>query len=138
MLFAVLAATMWALALFTYVGGNVFAPAFAFLDSLFVAAVLRWVWLQGERFEVIVMGDGQLEVRRSKYPEPLLSAHPYWVRLWVTRVAGQPQVHLGSGGHEVEVGSFLSDQERLDLAERLKNFLAMAAGQSPSTDHSSR
>jgi uncharacterized membrane protein len=137
-LFAVLAATMWALALFTYVGGNVFAPAFAFLDSVFVAAVLRWVWLQGERFEVISMGDGQLEVRRSRNPEPLLSAHPYWVRLWVTRVAGQPQVHLGSGGREVEVGSFLSDQERLDLVDRLKNFLATAAGQSPSTDHSSR
>ena len=138
LLFAALATATWAVALFGFVQGNVFAPAFALMDSAFVAATLRWVWLRGERFEVIALGDRQLEVRRSRQPEPLLTAHPYWVRLRVTRVAGQPQVHLGSGGREVEVGSFLSDEERLDLVDRLKQFLAAASGPQPSTDHSSR
>lgn len=137
-LFAVLATATWAVALFGFVQGNAFAPAFALLDSAFVAVSLRWVWLRGERFEVIALGDRQLEVRQSNRSEPLLSAHPYWVRLRVTQLAGQPQVHLGSGGREVEVGSFLSDEERLDLVDRLKKFLAAASGSQPSTDHSSR
>jgi uncharacterized membrane protein len=137
-LFAVLATATWAVAIGNYAQGNVFAPAFALFDSALVAVCLRWVWLQGERFEVIDLGERQVEVRRSRQPKPLLSAHPHWVRLRVSRVAGQPQVHLGSSGHEVEVGSFLSEAERLDLVDRLKKFLATAAGSSPSTDHSSR
>ena len=137
-LFATLAAATWAVALFNYSQGNVFAPAFALLDNAIVALALHWAWLRGERFEVIALGQRQVEVRTSDLGPPLLSAHPYWVRLWVTQAAGQPQVHLGSGGHEVEVGSFLSDEERLDLVDRLKKFLAAAAGPQPSTDHSSR
>lgn len=137
-LFALLATATWAVALLAYVQGNVFAPAFALLDSALVAVSLRWVWLRGERFEVIALGDCRLEIRRSMQAEPLLSAHPYWVSLRVCQVAGLPRVHLGSKGHEVEVGSFLSEEERLDLVNRLKQFLATASGPPPSTDHSSR
>lgn len=138
MLFAVLAVATWAVALSSYVQGNVFAPAFALLDSALVAVALRWAWLRGERFEVIELGEQALEIRRSSLPEPLFSAHPYWVCLRVSRVTGEPRVLLGSKGHEVEVGSFLSEEERLDLVNRLKIFLAAAAGPQPSTDHSSR
>lgn len=136
--FALLAGATWVVALLTYLQGNVYAPAFAFADSVFVAAVLRRVWLRGERFEVIALGERRLEVRGSDRPEPLFSAHPYWVRLRVTRDRGLPRVRLGAAGREVEVGSFLSEQERLDLVDRLKNFLAQASGPPPSTDHSSR
>lgn len=137
-LFALLATATWAVALSTYLQGNVFAPAFALLDCAFVAVSLRWVWLRGERYEDIALGEKALEIRRSKQPEPLFSAHPYWVNLRVSQVAGQPRVHLGSKGQEVEVGSFLSEEERLDLVVRLKQFLAAASGRPPSTDHSSR
>ena len=136
--FALLAASMCAVALLTYLQGNVFAPAFAFLDSAFVAAALRWTWLRGERFETIALGRGEVVVRRSSRPEPLLRAHPYWVRLRVCDEAGDPRVVLGSAGREVQVGSFLSEAERLDLVERLRQFLASAAAPLPSTDHSSR
>lgn len=136
--FAVLATATWAVALLTYLQGNVFAPAFAFLDSAFVAASLRWVWLRGERYELIALGEAEVVVRQSSRLEPLLAAHPYWVRLRVIRERGSPHVLLGTGGREVQVGSFLSEAERLDLVDRLRQFLATAAGPSPSTDHSSR
>ena len=138
MLFTVLATATWAVALLTYLQGNVFAPAFAFLDSAFVAASLRWVWLRGERYELIALGEAELVVRQSSRLEPLLVAHPYWVRLRVSGEGGIPHVLLGASGREVQVGSFLSESERLDLVDRLRQFLATAAGPSPSTDHSSR
>jgi hypothetical protein len=62
MLFTVLATATWAVALLTYLQGNVFAPAFAFLDSAFVAASLRWVWLRGERYELIALGEAEIVV----------------------------------------------------------------------------
>lgn len=136
--FALLATATWGVALLTYVQGNVFAPAFAFLDSALVAAGLRWAWLRGERFETIALGEAEVVVRRSSRLEPLLRAHPYWVRLRVSDESGDPQVVLGSAGREVRVGSFLSEAERLDLVERLRQFLASAAAPLPSTDHSSR
>ncbi len=136
MVFAVLATATWLVALFTYVGGNVFAPAFAFADSAFLAACLRWVWLQGERFEEIAITPGQVEVRQSRQAEPMLRAHPYWVRLRVSRMGGEPHIHMASSGREVEVGSFLCEAERLDLLKSLKNFLAAAAGALPGTDNS--
>lgn len=139
MVFAVLATATWAVALLTYLQGNVFAPAFAFLDSAFVAASLRWVWLRGERYELIALGEAEVVVRASgRLEPPLLAAHPYWVRLRVSREGGSPHVLLGTGGREVQVGSFLSEAERLDLVDRLRQFLATASGPSPSTDHSSR
>ena len=137
-MFALLASATWAVALLTYVQGNVFAPAFAFLDSVFVAASLRWAWLRGERFETIALGEAEVVVRRSSRHEPLLQAHPYWVRLRVSDEAGDPRVVLGSAGREVQVGSFLSEAERLDLVDRLRQFLASAHTPVPSTDHSSR
>ena len=138
MAFALLATATWGVALLTYVQGKVFAPEFAFLDCALVAAGLRWAWLRGERFETIALGEAEVVVRRSSRLEPLLRAHPYWVRLRVSDEAGDPKVVLGSAGREVQVGSFLSEAERLDLVERLRQFLASAAAPLPSTDHSSR
>ena len=136
-LFAILAGAMWAVALATYSQGNVFAPAFALVDSVLVALALRWVWRQGERYELIAWGERTLEVHRSMQPVPALRAHPYWVRLRVAKRSGQARVWLGSRGEEVEVGAFLSDEERLDLAERLKQLLA-APGDGQRADHSLR
>lgn len=138
MVFALLATATWVVALLTYSQGNVFAPAFAFIDSAIVAAALRWTWLRGERYELIALGEAEVVVRRSGGLEPLFTAHPYWVRLQVGQEPGDARVLLRSAGHEVQVGSFLSEAERLDLVERLKEFLAVASSPLPSTDHSSR
>lgn len=126
--FGLLATVMGLVAAYAYSQGNVFAPAFAVLDAAIVAAALRWVWRQGERFEVIALDERTLEVRRSAQAEPAFRAHPYWVRLELAGAGDGHRVRLGSQGRQVEVGAFLSPEERLDLAGRLKDLLAAASG----------
>lgn len=115
--------------------GNVLAPVFALLDAAFIAVVLRWVWRQGDRFEVIAVDPRHLEVRRSAQPGPAFEAHPYWVRVSVDGGGGRERVLLGSQGRQVEVGAFLPPGERLELAARLKELLAAASGRGRDQDH---
>ena len=121
-LFTVLAAAMWLVALLGWWGGNVFAPAFALLDSLLVAAALRWLWRLGERREVIEIRPEAVEVWRSAQPAPAFRAHPAWVRLEVEGDAGR--ITLASSGRRCEVGAFLAPDERRQLARRLAALLA--------------
>jgi uncharacterized membrane protein len=134
-LFSLLALATFAVAGVAWSQGNVFAPAFAGLDAAFIAAVLRWVWRQGERFEVIALDERRLQVRRSAQREPAFEAHPCWVRLSVAGGKGNERVLLGSKGQQVEVGAFLSIEERRDLAARLKGLLASASGRGRNEDH---
>jgi uncharacterized membrane protein len=135
-LFVVLAGATWVVAIYSFFAmGNVFAPPFALLDTVFVAVSLRCVWRDGERFERIALSERTLEVHRSAQAAPTFQAHPYWVRLSVQRKAGTPRVWLGSQGKQVEVGAFLSEVERLDLADRLKALLAAAVGPRRDTDN---
>ena len=64
-LFAVLAGAMWLVASVGWLGGNVFAPAFALLHSAIVAAALRWLWRSGDRDECITIGPELVEVSRT-------------------------------------------------------------------------
>ena len=135
-LFAILAGATWAVTIYGYFAmGNVFAPPFAVLDTLFVALSLRCVWRDGERFERIALSERKLEVHRSAQPAAAFEAHPYWVRLSVRQDRGSPRVWLGSQGKRVEVGAFLSEVERLDLADRLKALLARVISQRRDTDN---
>ena len=121
-LFVVLAAAMWLVALLGWWGGNVFAPAFALLDSALVAAALRWLWRLGERREVIEIRPEAVEVWRSAQPAPAFRAHPVWVRLEVEGDDGR--IVLASSGRRCEVGAFLGPDERRLLAQRLAALLA--------------
>ena len=127
-LFLVLSLAAFGVALYAFSQGNVFAPAFALLDAAFIALVLRWVWRQGDRVEVIALDERRLEVRRSGVAEPAFAAHPFWVRVVVESGEGRERVLLGSMGRQVEVGAFLPPEERQDLAARLKELLAAASG----------
>ena len=115
-------------ALFAWSQGNAFAPAFALLDIVLVAVAFRLVWRAGERVEEIAVGEHQVEVRRSPFPSPLFRAHPHWVRLRVAGGEGAARVLLASQGREVEVGTFLGDGERRELARRLDELLVAASG----------
>lgn len=126
-LFAVIALATWAVAILSYVMGNVFAPAFALLDCVFVAASLRWVWLQGNCFEMIELDAEHCTVLRSGREELAFDAHPYWVRMQLEKAQEAPRIVLASKGKHCEVGSFLAPDERRDLAEKLKTLLARAA-----------
>ncbi len=133
MLFAVMSGAMWVVALLSATQGNVFAPAFALLDSLIVAAALRWMWRLGERREQIDVDAGAIRVRRCSGPVaadvvPVFEAHPYWVRLSVGDAGREPHVVLGARGRQVEVGGFLAPDERKVLAGRLHDALMAASG----------
>ncbi|MBS0575536.1 MAG: DUF2244 domain-containing protein [Proteobacteria bacterium] len=134
-LFAVLSGTMWAVALLGAVFGNVYAPAFALLHSLIVAAALRWMWRLGERRESIDVDGTTVRVCRSHatdfspQPErPVFEANPRWVRLSVGSAGSEPRVLLGSRGRQVEIGGFLAPDERKLLADRLQAALREASG----------
>jgi uncharacterized membrane protein len=134
-LFAVLATSIAGVATVNYGLGNVFAPLFALADTVFVAAVLRQVWRQGERQERIVVTGRVLEVHRSALAAPVFSAHPAWVRLARVRERGQARVLLRSMGREVEVGAFLAEAERLEMAQRLEILLDRARLPGRDTDN---
>ena len=134
-LFASLSLAAFLVAGYAFAQGNVFAPVFALLDAAFIAAVLRWVWRQGDRTEVIALDERRLEVRSSGRAEPAFAAHPFWVRVVLEEGEGRDRVLLGSMGRQVEVGAFLSNEERRDLAARLKTLLASASGRGRDQDH---
>jgi uncharacterized membrane protein len=125
---AVITLATWTVALFSYWQGNVFAPLFALLDTVIVAIALRWVWVLGERYELIAFNEQHLQVRRSSQPQSwVFDAHPYWVKMQLEKAVEGQRVVLMSQGKEIEVGSFLAPDERNELAERLKTLLAQAA-----------
>ncbi len=125
--FLVIAGSTWAVALLSYFIGNVFAPIFALLDCIFVAAVLRWVWLKSNCFEMIELDAQHCRVSRSGREELAFDAHPYWVRMQLEKAQEAPRIVLASKGKSCEVGSFLAPDERIDLAAKLKILLAQAA-----------
>lgn len=134
-LFAVLSGTMWAVALLGAMFGNVYAPAFALLHSLIIAAALRWMWRLGERRELIDIDGTTIRVSRTDAggtnPVPdgaVFEANPCWVRVWVGSAECDSRVLLGSRGRQVEVGRFLAPEERKVLADRLQDVLREAAG----------
>lgn len=126
--FGAIAFPMCAIALFSYSQGNAYAPAFALLHAAFIGLALRLAWRRGERYEEIAVGRHAVRVRRSTEFVPAFSAHPYWVRLSVVERRGEARVLLDASGRRVEVGSFLAEDERRRLAQRLHGLLAAASG----------
>jgi len=119
-LFAVLTGSMWLVAGLGWLAGNAFAPLFALLYSLVLAAALRAVWRSGERQEEIRVVPACVEVFPTAGGSPVFRAHPHWVRL----LADDERVRLASSGRQVEVGSFLAPAERQRLVETLERLLA--------------
>lgn len=123
-LFVALAGMMWFTAGLGWLSGNIFAPAFALLYCLLVAAALRRLWRSGDRQEVIRVGPDCVEVILAAGSSPAFRAHPHWVRLGVEN----ERVLLGSSGKWVEVGSFLAPAERRELAVTLGGLLVASSG----------
>jgi uncharacterized membrane protein len=97
------------------------------IDCVFVAVVLRWVWLKSNCFEMIELDAEHCRVSRSGHEELAFDAHPYWVRMQLEKAQEAPRIVLASKGKSCEVGSFLAPDERIDLAAKLKILLAQAA-----------
>jgi uncharacterized membrane protein len=111
--------------------GNVFAPAFAAIELALLAFCLNRVWRASAAGEIIVIGPAQLEIARIGESAPVAQFHPYWARLALLpgRWRGAPsRLLLRSHGREIEIGAFLTDAERSELAQRLSALLAQVAG----------
>ena len=105
--------------------GIVLAPPFAVL----VLAVTAWcvvrVWRACARGQSITITPQDLEIAGVETTH----YHPYWVRvrLEAGRWPGWPsRLWLGSHGRETEIGAFLNDAERKELAQRLERLLGEA------------
>lgn len=128
-LMAGLAAAALAVAWLSARQGNVFAPVFALLEAVAVGGALTWAWRKGNHGERITVGADALEV--MAWPERRCRARyqSYWVRVRLRQDAGRQRLLLQSHGRETEVGAFLADEERLELARDLRAALAGITGQ---------
>lgn len=111
-------------------GGNVFAPAFALIELVLVFLCLSRVWHASGAGEVVVVGPSRLEIVRMGRSAPVAQFHPYWARVALQpgNWRGAPsRLLVRSHGREVEIGAFLSEAERADLASRLTALLAQSA-----------
>jgi uncharacterized membrane protein len=105
--------------------GNVFAPAFAVLELGVVAYCLARVWSASAKGQIITLTPSQLNIAATSGAAPA-NFHPYWVRVRLEpgRWRGWPsRLLVGSHGREVEIGAFLNDEERRELAQRLTELL---------------
>ncbi|TAL92823.1 MAG: DUF2244 domain-containing protein [Rhodanobacter sp.] len=105
--------------------GNVFAPLFALVESAAMAIALSVAWRAGDRYECITLDETSLEVR--SLPGRRCVCFPsYWVR--VRLEDGNGRLLLSSHGRDLEIGAFLAEGERVELARKLKALLAAASG----------
>ena len=105
--------------------GNVLAPLFAVLELGIVGWCLLRVWNAAGLGELITLTPTQLAIVSARSASTM-QFHPYWAR--VRLVAGSERgwpnrLLLGSHGREVEVGRFLNEHERRELAQRLTELL---------------
>lgn len=128
--FAVLAATR----------GVVLAPVFAVLELAVVAWCVVRVWRASARGQVITVAPEGVEITATAGAPPA-HYHPYWmkVRLEPGRWPGWPsRLLVGSHGRETEVGAFLNDAERRELAQRLMQLLSDVQSRGRETGHGTR
>jgi uncharacterized membrane protein len=109
--------------------GITLAPACAVLVLALLGWCLRRVWRASGNGLIVTVTPQRLEVRRAPDGALLAEFHPYWARLRLApgRWRGWPsRLLLGSHGREMEIGAFLNDAERCELAQRLKELLRAA------------
>ena len=123
---AILAATMLSVALSSALQGNVYAPGFALLYLAFVCGCFVGVQIRLRREERIALGAGEVTVRRRDGRGVQIAGqfHPYWVRLEFE----SEKLYLASHGKRVEIGEFLAEDERVEVARRLAEALAVLRG----------
>lgn len=100
-------------------------PVFGFmgLEVLLVYIAFRVNYRRADAFERLELTPDRLTVRRVDHwgEEAVWQFQPYWLQV---EIADPPendsQLSLRSHGRSLTIGSFLSPQERLDLARSLR------------------
>lgn len=108
-------------------GGNVFAPAFAVVELVLVGYCLNRVWRSSAAGQIVVISPTRLEIAGMDGDGSPVRFHPYWARVALVPGAWRSapsRLLVRSHGREAEIGAFLNDEERSDLARRLTKLLA--------------
>ena len=111
--------------------GIVLAPVFAVLVLAATAWCVVRVWRASARGQIVTITPRDVEIAAAA--GATAHYHPYWVRvrLEAGRWPGWPsRLLVGSHGRETEVGAFLNDAERRELAQRLERLLRDANSRS--------
>lgn len=99
----------------------------------FVVLALWGVWFafqrtyrSGETFELLQFDRANLHLRRhdTGKPDREWQANPYWVRVTLRKGPVQDYLTLGDGKRELELGAFLTPQERRSLHDEIHNRLS--------------
>jgi uncharacterized membrane protein len=122
------------LATISFISGVVFVsigawPVFGFfgLDVALVYIAFRASYAQARAFETVTLTEEALLIRRvsAQGREQSFSLEPYWLRIEIDEPAehGAP-LTLTSKGQTLSLGSFLTPEERSDLARALRTAIA--------------
>jgi uncharacterized membrane protein len=99
------------------------------LDVLLLVWAFRRCRQRAQSYEHIVLSLSCLHITRHPYggQSSELSLNPYWLNVAIEEEAEQPRhLLLSSHGRSVEVGGFLAPNERLRLAQLLRQALTAA------------
>jgi uncharacterized membrane protein len=88
---------------------------------------LRRSWQDRTIHEILTMGRSRIHLARHEPHRPARTwqANPHWVSVHLHAKGGPVDnyVTLRGGGREVEIGAFLSEDERLELWQQLQTAL---------------
>lgn len=111
---------------FCYIGLTLVLP-FSGLEVLALAAALYCCQRRGAAREVVRVNDREVVIESGhRRPERVQTFQRAWVKVWLQKpaVAWYPsRLTLRSHGRELEVGRFLTEDERQELARRLRRIL---------------
>ena len=87
---------------------------------------LRQTYRTGQTREELVMDRSRLQIRRNDpgRPERLWQTNSYWVRAGLRNGPVEAYLTLSDGQREIELGAFLTPDERRDLCDELMRRLA--------------
>ncbi|MCB1340861.1 MAG: DUF2244 domain-containing protein [Pseudooceanicola sp.] len=111
------------------------AALWGLLPFVLGALALLWISLRrsyrdGRLTEEMLFADGEVVLTRREPngSERDWKANPYFVQVHLHQKPVENYLTLSGGNREVEIGAFLSPEERLALREELEAELARAAG----------
>lgn len=119
---SVAAVLIFVVAPFAFLGYWPMLP-FAGLEIVVLTIALYLCSRRSQWREVITIGEDEIAVSRGRRsPEISFTFSRYWAAIRLQApIAGRPgRLTVGSHGREVEVGAFLNDEERKELAEALR------------------
>ena len=120
--------------------GVVLAPIFAVLVLAATAWCVVRVWQASACGQIITIAPDGVEIS-AKAGAPPAHYHPYWMKVCLEpgRWPGWPsRLLVGSHGRETEVGAFLNDAERRELAQRLTQLLRDVQSRGRESGHGTR